>query len=468
MQITETTNEGLKRELQVVVDKQQLGSQFNARLEEIKQQVQIKGFRKGKVPVSHLKKLYGQSLMAEVLQKAVEETSAKAITDRKERPARTPKIELPEDEKQIAAIMSGEADLAYTMSFEVIPEIAIMDFSELTLERLVVDVDDESLDKALDKLADRAKTYEADETRAAEAGDRLKIDFTGKVDGEPFEGGSGEAMHLVIGEGNFIPGFEDALVGAKAGEERLVKVIFPDDYHAKELAGKPAEFDTKVVEVAKPVKPELNDELAKSLGAENLGKLREMVKAQISDEYAQVSRNKLKRDLLDELEKAHGFELPPTLVESEFEAIWKQVCEGLEKADKTFEDEGKTADSAREEYHKIAERRVRLGLVIGEIGDKHDIQTTKEELQRAVLDQSRRYPGQEKFVFEYYEKNPAALAELRAPIYEDKVVDLVLELANVEEKKVSIEDLLKTMDEDDEGDEGKSKSEDDGGAKAAS
>lgn len=453
-QITETTNDGLKRELQIVVAKQDIGSKFDAKLEELKGQAQIKGFRKGKVPISHLKKLYGQSVMAEVLQTALEESSAEAIKERDERPAQQPKIDLPEDDEQIKEVMAGNADLSYKMSYEVIPKIEIMDFSKLELERLVPDVGDEAVEKALDELANRAKTYEPDEARAAEIDDRLKIDFVGKLEGEPFEGGAGDAVHLVLGTGNFIPGFEEALIGAKAGDDRVVKVTFPEDYHAKELAGKDAEFDVKVLEVGKPVKPAIDEELAKSLGAESLEKLRELVTNQISDEYAQVSRNKLKRDLLDALEKEHDFELPPALVESEFEAIWKQVTEGMEKDDKTFEDEGKTEDSAREEYKRIAERRVRLGLLIGEIGEKNEIAATKEELQRAVMEQARRYPGQEKFVFEYFEKTPGALDELRAPIFEDKVVDFALELAQVGEKKVSIEELLKTMnvDEDDESD----------------
>ena len=447
-QISETTNEGLKRELQVIVPRDELGSKFDERLNEIKGQVQLKGFRKGKVPLTHLKKIYGPSVMAEVLQKAVEESSTNALEERKERPAQQPKVDLPEDEDVIKKIMEGEADLPFTMSYEVLPDIDVTDFSKIRLEKLVADVDDEAVNKALEELARRATNFEAEEARAAEKGDRLKISFIGSIDGEPFEGGSGEDTHIVLGEGQFIPGFEDQLIGAKTGDKRLVKVTFPDDYQAKDLAGKDAEFDVAVTEVAKPVKPAVDEELARMMGAENLEKLTEMVKAQISDEYAQVARNKLKRDLLDELEKAHQFELPPSLVETEFEAIWKQVTKGMEDAKKTFEDEGKTEEDARQDYRKIAERRVRLGLIIGEIGDRNNIKVTKEELQRAVLDQTRRYPGQEKFVYEFYEKNPGALAELRAPIFEDKVMDLILELARVEEKTISIEDLLKTMEED--------------------
>ena len=453
-QVNETTNEGLKRELQVIVPKDELGTRFDERLNEIKGQIQLKGFRKGKVPVAHLKKVYGQSLMAEILQKAVEESSTSALQERKERPALQPKIDLPEDEAEIKAIMDGKADLPFTMSYEVLPEIAITDFSKISLEKMVAEVDEEAVDKALDELAGRASNYEADESAVAENDDRLKINFVGKIDGEAFEGGTGEDTHIVLGAGTFIPGFEEQLVGAKKGDERLVKVTFPENYQASHLAGKDAEFDVTVTEVAKPVKPEVNDELAKTMGAENLAKLREMVEAQISNEYAQISRSKLKQELLDALEEAHSFELPPSLVKSEFDAIWKQVTQSMEEAKKTFEDEGKTEESAREEYQKIAERRVRLGLVIGEIGEKNNISVSKEELQRAILEQTRRYPGQEKFVYEYYEKNPGALSELRAPIFEDKVIDLVLELSKVEDKKVSIDELVKAMEEDDEGEAG--------------
>ncbi len=454
-QINETTNEGLKRELQVIVPKDELGTRFEQRLDEIKGQVQLKGFRKGKVPVAHLKKVYGQSLMAEVLQKAVEETSTDTLKERKERPAQQPKIELPEDEAVIKAIMEGEADLPYTMSYEVLPDIKIADFSKIELEKLVAEVDDEAIDKALGELAERATGFEADEARVAAKGDQLTIDFLGKIDGEAFEGGTAEGSKIVLGDSNFIPGFEDQLIGTKKDAKLVVKVTFPEDYQAKDLAGKAAEFDVTVNEVAKSVVPAIDDDLAKMMGAEDLPKLREMVKSQIVSEYAQVTRNKLKRDLLDELEKAHEFELPPSLVSSEFDAIWSQITQSMEEAKKTFEDEGKTEDGAREEYKKIADRRVRLGLVIGEIGEKHDIKVTKEELQRAVMEQTRRYPGQEKFVYEYYEKNPGALSELRAPIFEDKVVDLILELAKIEEKKITIKDLLKTMeiDEDDDKDQ---------------
>ena len=329
------------------------------------------------------------------------------------------------------------------MSFEVLPEIKLIDFSELRLERPVADVDDKAIEDAINQLVERSTTFEVAEGRAAEDGDRVTIDFVGKIDGEPFEGGAGEGVNIVLGQGGFIPGFEDGLKGVKAGEERTISAKFPDDYPEKSLAGKDATFDVKVKEVAVPKRPEVNDEFAKTLGAENLEKLRELVVQQIKREYDQASRAKVKRALLDELEKRHDFELPPTLVEREFESIWRQVTQGLEQAGRTFEDEGKTEEQAKEEYRKIAERRVRLGLILGEVGEKAGIQITQDEMRRALVEQARRFPGQERYVYEFYEKNPGALAELRAPIFEEKVVDHILAQAKVEDKKVDREELFK-------------------------
>ena len=443
MQVTETLSDGLKRQLKVVVDAGEIGARFDARLHEIKDRVQLKGFRKGKVPVQHLKKLFGRSLMGEVLQQTIEEKSRAAIAERKERPAIQPHIQLPEDQQEIEKILSGQADLSFDMSFEVLPEIKLIDFSELRLERPVADVDDKAIEDAINQLVERSTTFEVAEGRAAEDGDRVTIDFVGKIDGEPFEGGAGEGVNIVLGQGGFIPGFEDGLKGVKAGEERTISAKFPDDYPEKSLAGKDATFDVKVKEVAVPKRPEVNDEFAKTLGAENLEKLRELVVQQIKREYDQASRAKVKRALLDELEKRHDFELPPTLVEREFESIWSQVTQGLEQAGRTFEDEGKTEEQAKEEYRKIAERRVRLGLILGEVGEKAGIQVTQDELRRALIEQARRFPGQERYVYEFYEKNPGALAELRAPIFEEKVVDHILAQAKVEDKKVDREELFK-------------------------
>lgn len=310
MQIKEVTSEGLKRKLEVVVATGELNERFQDRLNQIKNTVQLKGFRKGKVPVTHLKKVYGKSVMLEIVNDTVKETSVKAIKEREERPAFQPDIELPEDPEKIDRILAGEDDLAYSMSFEVLPNIDLVDFSTLQLERLVVDVEDKDRDEAIENLIESNMSYEVEEGRVAAQEDRLTIDFVGKIGGEPFEGGTAEGIDIVLGQGHFIPGFEEQLEGAKAGDERLVEVTFPEDYGAEHLRGKAATFETKVKAVAKPKRPEANDEFAQSLGLEGIAKLEELMTGRIGEEYAKAARSKLKRDLLDALETAHDFELP--------------------------------------------------------------------------------------------------------------------------------------------------------------
>jgi trigger factor len=448
MQVTETSSTGLKRELKVVVGQGELSERFTSRIDEVKDQVQIKGFRKGKVPISHIKKLYGRSLMAEVVQQAVDESSRKAVTDRNERPAHQPNIQFTEDKDEIERVIAGQGDLAYTMSFEVLPSFEITDLSTLKLEKEVAEVSEEAVDKAVNDLVERSVTHEAEAGRAAGKVDRLTIDFVGRIDGQEFEGGKGEDVPLVMGEAGFIPGFVEGLEGGKAGEERLVKVTFPEDYPAKEVAGKDAEFAVTIKEVAKPVRPEVNDDFAKTLGAQSLPHLKELVKGRIGTEYETVARNKIKRQILDALDGAHTFALPETLVSGEFEGIWRRLNDSLKNEGKSFADLGKSEDELKADYRRIAERRVRLGLLLGEIGDKQKLQVNQEELKRALIEQARRYPGQEKFVYEYYEKNPAALADLRAPIFEEKVIDYILEQAKPAEKKVTVEELMKPAPED--------------------
>ncbi len=450
MEITETNNEGLKRTLKVVVGADELGRRFSERLGEIKDRVQLKGFRKGKVPVPHLKKVFGRTLMAEVLEETVKETSSRALADRNERPAMQPSVSLPEDQAEIERVLAGEADLAYSMTFEVLPKFELADFTGLKLERLTADVAPEAIDKAIDDLAGRATTWAPDADRAAASGDRVTVDFVGTIGGEAFEGGSTDDAQIVLGQGGFIPGFEEGLTGAKAGEERTIPATFPADYPVETLAGKEASFAVKVKEVAAPVRPVIDDAFAKTFGAESLEKLKELVGAQIAREYETASRLKLKRELLDQLEKIHSFELPPSLVESEYEAIWRQFNENLHQSGRTLQEalqsEGKTEEEARAEYRQIAERRVRLGLVVGEIGERNAIKITQDEMRRALIEQARRFPGHEKSVYEYYEKTPGALADLRAPIFEDKVVDLVLEKVQPPEKKVAREELFRMVE----------------------
>jgi len=448
MQISESSISGLKRELKVVIGQGELGERFASRLDAFKDQVQIRGFRKGKVPVAHLKKLYGRSVMAEVLQQAVEETSRKAIEERKERAAHQPNINLTEDKEELERVLAGQSDLAFTLSYEALPEIAVTDLAALKLERPVAEVTEEAIDKGVASLVERAIRYEVEPDRAAGTGDRLTIDFLGRSNGEEFDGGKGEDVQLIVGESRFIPGFLEGLMAGKAGEERIVNAKFPDDYPEAKLSGRDAVFTVKIKEVAKPIRPELNDEFAKTLGAESLAKLRELIAARIASEYMMYTRMKLKRQILDALDKAHAFALPETLVTTEFDAIWKQLQQGLEQAGRTLAEDGKNEEEMKAQYRKIAERRVRLGLVIGEIGDRAKVEVGQDELRRALIEQARRYPGQEKIVYEFYEKNPGALIELRAPIFEDKVIEHILAQAKPVDRKVSVEELLKPDDDE--------------------
>ncbi|MGF1648872.1 MAG: trigger factor [Hyphomicrobiaceae bacterium] len=450
MQVTETSSEGLKRALSVVLPATDLKARVDRRIDEMKDRVQLKGFRKGKVPPAHLRKVFGRSLMAEVLQEAVEETTKQALETRNERPAMQPKVDLVDDSK-IDKVIAGESDLAFTMEYEILPKFEVADLAALQLERLVAEVPGERIEEALTEIATRNRDYATVEDRAADDGDRLTISFVGRIDGEAFDGGTAEDVDLVIGENRFIPGFEDGLRGGKAGETRMVNVTFPDDYSEESLKGKPAEFETSIKSVAVAAPISIDDALAQKLGLESLDQLRGAVRGQIQGEYDRVSRDKLKRQLLDRLDEAHTFELPPSLVDEEFQGLWNQMTKSLERAGKTLEEEGKTEEGAREEFRKLAERRVRLGLVIGEIGDTGKIEVTEDELRRALIEQSRQFPGQERMVYEYYEKTPGAIAQLRAPIFEEKVVDYILSLAKPVDKSVSVEELLKPLDDEEPG-----------------
>lgn len=448
MEVSVTSSEGLARTIKVMIPKGELDQRFSQRISEVKDQIQLKGFRRGKVPVPHIKRLFGRSLMAEVVQSTLEETSAKVISDRKERPAFQPKIDISEDKDEIERVMTGASDFQYTMSFEVLPEIMVIDLAGLKLERLATDVADEAVDAALGEIAKRNVRYDAEDGRAAGDSDQVTIDFVGRIGGEEFEGGKAQSVPLVIGQGGFIPGFEDGIKGAKAGDERTVKATFPVGYPVEKLAGQEAEFAVKVGAVAKAVTPAIDDDLAKGLGAESLDQLKDRVRAQIQQEYTQVARTKLKRGMLDALDKAHSFELPPTLVENEFGQIWGQLTQSMEQSKKTFADEGKSEDEVRGDYRRIAERRVRLGLVLGEIGQQGKIEVTQDELRTALFEQARRFPGQERMVYEYFEKTPGAVSQLRGPIFEEKVVDYIVGQASVTEKKVTKEELLAPLEDE--------------------
>jgi len=447
MDVTETTADGLRRQLKVVIGADELEKRLSARLDELKGRARIKGFRPGHVPKEHLRKVYGRSVMAEVVQQAVADTSREALSQREERPAFQPTVGLPEDVAEIDKIFAGASDLAYTLSFEVLPKFELMDFSKLALEKPVAEVTDADIDQSIDRIRAANLRYQPKDG-AAETGDRLIIDFTGSIDGKPFEGGSTEDAPIVLGSGNFIPGFEEGLAGVRAGEEREVEATFPEAYPEASLAGKTARFAVKVKEVGAPEKPSLDEEFAKGLGIESVEKLRETIKQRLQQDRASASRLKLKRALLDTLNEGHSFELPPTLVDNEFQAIWHQVTGDLERSKRSFEDEGTTEEKARQDYRDIAGRRVRLGLILSEVGARNQITITDEEVSRALIERVRQFPGQERKIYDHYRNNPQLLAELRAPIFEDKAVDYVLELAKVTETKVSPEELYADPDGD--------------------
>ena len=446
MQVTETSSTGLKREYRVVVPATDLEAKVNARLDDLKGKVQLRGFRPGKVPVAHLKRLYGKSAMAEVIEATVQEANSKIVTDHGYRLAVEPKVVLPTEEGAVEGVIEGRADLAYTVEMEIVPAITLADFKSIKLTRLTAEVSDEQIDKALQTIADQNRPFVAKQEGAAN-GDRVTLNFQGSLEGVPFEGGSGEDVPLIMGAGQFIPGFEENLAGLKAGDTKTFEVKFPDDYRATHLAGKNATFAVTIKAVEAPGAVTIDDEFAKTLGAESLAKLREAAKERIAREHSLASRQKLKRALLDQLDERHKFEPPPSLVEQEFGNVWSQVENDLKQQNRTFEDEGTTEEKAREEYRGIAERRVRLGLVIAEIGEKNNIKVTDDQLRNAVMEQVRQYPGQERQIWEYYQKNPNALAALRAPLFEDKVVDFLVELADVTDKAVSRDELFKEDEE---------------------
>lgn len=446
MQVTETKAEGLKREIQIVVPAADLEARLQTRLYEAKDRVNLKGFRQGKVPMAHMRKTYGRSFMAEIVNQILNETPRTVIADRKERSAMQPEVQMTEDETEAEKVLKGESDFAFTVSYEALPTFELKETSGIKIERPVVEIAEDEVEEQVKRIAESARTYE-DKDGAAADGDRVTMDFVGKVDGEAFDGGSAQDSNLVIGSGQFIPGFEEQLVGTKAGEEKSIEVTFPEDYGAAHLANKKAVFDVTVKSIAAPGDLELDDELAKKLGLESMERLRTVVRGQIESQFGQATRQKVKRQLLDALDKDYVFDLPGKLVEAEFTNIWTQVSRELEQSGKSFEDEDTTEEKAREEYRKLAERRVRLGLVLSEIGEKAGVQISDEELQRAVFEQVRRYPGQEQQIYDYFRKTPEAVQSLRAPIYEEKVVDHLLATVDVTDKTVTKEELMKE-DED--------------------
>ncbi len=439
------TSEGLSRMYKVSVPAADLEQRLAERIEEIRPQMNLKGFRPGKVPASHVRRMFGKSIMGEVVEALVKETSAKAIEDADIRPAGQPEMHMESDMEEV---LDGKADLAYHMHVDVMPDFEPVDIKKLTIKKPVAEMTEDVLNERLGQIAEANQKYDKRaKTAKAREDDAVVIDFLGKIDGEAFEGGSAEGHTLVLGSNSFIPGFEDQLIGAKAEDQRDVTVTFPEAYQAEHLAGKEAVFEVTVHEVRAPKTPDIDEDFAKGLGLESLEKLKEIVSEQLQKEYDTASRAKAKRSLLDALDDKHDFELPPKMLEAEFDQIWQQLQAEMDAGRTAEEDKDKSEDELKEEYRKIAERRVRLGLVLAEIGRKAELTIDESEVQQALINEARNFPGQERQVIEFFQSNENAMAQLRAPIYEDKVVDHILETAKIKEETVSAEELLKEDDE---------------------
>jgi trigger factor len=465
MQVVETTTEGLSRELLITIPASEIEAEVEQRLKEIGTRVTRPGFRPGKVPMTILRKEYAPSVMGEVLERQVSLNTEKALQERNLKPAAQPKVE-------IKAFSEG-ADLQYAVRVDLMPDVGPFDFSSLEVEKLVVNVGDKEVDEAVKRLADEQKTYTAiEDDRPAEASDAVLVDFVGKVDGTAFDGGSAKDFQLDLSSTGFIPGFIEGLIGVKKGEKRALKVTFPETYGAKELAGKDAEFDVEVKEIRARAPVEIDDKLAQRLGLETLDALKTAIKERMAQEYAQVARQRLKRNLLDSLSSKVSFDVPSGMVDDEFKQIWKAVKSQQNPQNPTHGEEGHVHDEncahdhaaaeddappppttpeekkEQEEFRSIAERRVRLGLFLSEIGRSNNIEVTNEDLSRAVAMEARRYPGRERQVAEFYQQNQQAQARLRAPIFEDKVVDFILELSKVKERKVDVSELTADAEDD--------------------
>jgi trigger factor len=445
MQVTETLSQGLKREFKVVLPATELEQRLNSELVNIKDRVRINGFRPGKVPVGHLRKVYGRSVMADVVQNAVNEANRKIVEDNGLKLAYEPQIQFPENKDEVEKAMDAKGDLAFTVALEVLPSFDLVDLSDVSVTKPVAQVSDAEINESLERMAKQNVSYDTKDGASAN-GDRVVVDFVGRIDGAEFEGGKGEDIRVELGSNTFIPGFEEQLIGLKAGDTKLVKVAFPANYMAAHLAGKDAEFDVTVKEVQAPGELTIDDELAKGFGMESLDKLKDAIRDAMQRDFDGQSRRKVKKELLDALDAKYSFELPPSLVEQEFAAVWSQVEADMRNNGRTFADEGTTEEETRAEYRKIAERRVRLGLVLAQIGEKSDIKISDDEVTQALIERVRQYPGQEKQVWEFYQKNPQALAEIRAPLFEEKVVDQILSQVKVVDETVSKEALFSDED----------------------
>lgn len=442
MQVTETRNEGLSRAYKMVLTAQELDDKVVQKLKEAQPEIEMKGFRKGKVPLPLLKKQFGSRILGEAMQEAVDGAMSAHFVEKGERPAGEPQVKmLNEDWKE------GD-DVEVEMAYEALPEVPDVDFKAVKLERLIAKADDAAVDEALGNLAESAQNF-ADRRKGSKAreGDQVVIDFVGRLDGEPFEGGSAEEFPLVLGSGSFIPGFEDQLTGVKADEEKVVTVTFPEDYQAAHLAGKEVEFTCTVKAVKAPEPATIDDELAQKYGAESLDALKEQIRERLNQEYAGATRAVMKRQLLDALDGMVDFELPPSMVEAEARQIAHQLWH-----DEHPDDHGHDHPEIEptEEHETLARRRVRLGLLLAETGQKAEVEVSDAEMTQAVMSQARQYPGQEREFFEFVQQNPQMRQQLRAPIFEDKVIDYILELAKVTDREIGKDDLQKAIEELDE------------------
>ncbi len=439
MQVTETNAEGLKRAFKVQLEAREINDKLIGRLEELGNNVKVPGFRPGKVPIQILKQRFGKSVMGEVLERAVSDSSNQALSERGLRPAMQPKIE-------ITSFDEGQ-DLEYTIELELLPDVQPMDFSQIELERTVIEVAEQAVEEAIADLAKlRKKTKPLEAPREARSGDVLVIDFAGTVDGEAYPGMSAEDHHLELGSSNFIAGFEEQLIGAGVGDTREVNVTFPEEYGNERLAGQDAVFKVTVKDMLESVPMAVDDELATALGESDLAALKDRVRERISTDYKELGRSRLKRQLLDRLAEGHDFPVPEGMLDAEFDAIWKQIELDREADKLDSEDAEKDEDDLKSDYRDIAERRVRLGLLISEVGRINGIEVTEEEANMALYREAQKYPGKESQVFELYQKSPDAMANLRAPIFEDKVVDFIIDLAKVTERSLTVEQLREEME----------------------
>ena len=434
MTVTETKQEGLKKELKIVVPSKEMEDKIAKRFERLSAEIKVPGFRPGHVPVAYLEKKYGKAVRDETVEDALQEYTQKAFDDEKIQPVMRPKI-------TVVSFEDGK-DLEYSVEVEVFPDIKIVDFNDLELEKLVAEVTDEEVQKALDRLAaSRRETQELKEARPSKLTDTVVIDFKGSVDGVEFQGGEGKDYSLELGSHTFIEGFEDQLVGKNKGDKVKVNVTFPENYHVKDLAGKPAVFDVEIKDIREPKPIEVNDEFAKLFGKSTLADLKEMIKDELTKEYENVSKGHLKRALLDLLSAMHHFEVPKGMLDMEFDTIWHGYEEAKKNGRLDDEEKNKTEEEMKAEYQALADRRVRLGLLLADIAQKNNITVTQDDLTKAVIEESRRFPGQEKMVYEYYFKNPQVLENMKAPIFEAKVVDFILSKISLKDKKVSVQEL---------------------------